>query len=48
MTLCAFQANTGQKRLNMVAILKFKMATEDTLEKKMEATQVLFSRVIER
>ena len=33
MTLCALGANTGQKRLNMVAILKFKMAAEDTLEK---------------
>ena len=33
MTLCAFGANTGQKRLNMVAILKFKMAAEDNLEK---------------
>ena len=33
MTLCAFRANTGQKRLNMVAILNFKMAAEDTLEK---------------
>ena len=33
MTLCAFGANIGQKRLNMVAILKFKMAAEDTLEK---------------
>ena len=33
MTLCAFGANTGQKRLNMAAILKFKMAAEDTLEK---------------
>ena len=33
MTLCALGANTGQKRLNMVAILKFKMAAEDALEK---------------
>ena len=41
MTLCAAGAPTGQKRLNMVAILKFKMAAEDTLEK-METTQVLF------
>ena len=33
MTLFAFWANTGQKRLNMVAILKIKMAAEDALEK---------------
>ena len=32
MTLSAFGANTCQKRQNMVAILKFKMAIEDTLE----------------
>ena len=42
-----FGANTGQKRLNMVAILKFKLAAEDTFEK-MDATQVLFVRIFER
>ena len=33
MSLCVFWANTGQKRLNMVTILKFKMAAEDAFEK---------------
>ena len=33
MSLCYFWANTAQKRPNMAAILKFKMAAEDTLEK---------------
>ena len=32
MTLSAFGANTCQKKQNMVAILNFKMAVEDTLE----------------
>ena len=32
MTLCAFGANTGQKWLNMVAILKFMMAAEDAIK----------------
>ena len=33
MTVFRFWANTARKWLNMAAILKFKMATEDTLEK---------------
>ena len=33
MTVLSFWANTARKRLNMAAILKFKMAAEDTLEK---------------
>ena len=33
MTVFSFWANTARKRLNMAAILKFKMATEDTLGK---------------
>ena len=33
MTLYDFGTNTAQKRLNMAAILKFKMAAEDALEK---------------
>ena len=33
MTVFSFWANTARKRLNMAAILKFKMAAEDTLEK---------------
>ena len=44
MSVFSFWANTARKRLNMAAILKFKMAAEDTL-KKMEATQVLFTTV---
>ena len=43
MTLNDFGTNTAQKRLNMAAILKFKMAAEDAFEK-MEPTQVLFAR----
>ena len=31
--MCALGANTGQTRQHMAAILKFKMAAEDTLEK---------------
>ena len=34
MTLYDFGMNTAQKRLNMAAILKFKMAAEDAFEKK--------------
>ena len=34
MTLYDFGTNTAQKRLNMAAILKFKMAAEDAFEKK--------------
>ena len=33
MTVFSFWANRARKRLNMAAILKFKMAAEDTLEK---------------
>ena len=33
MSLCYFWGNIAQKRLNIADILKFKMATEDTLEK---------------
>ena len=33
MTLYAFAVKIAQKMLNMAAILKFKMAAEDTLEK---------------
>ena len=33
MILCAFGANTGQNKAKYGAILKFKMAAEDTLEK---------------
>ena len=33
MTLYDFGINTAQKRLNMAAILKFKMAAEDAFEK---------------
>ena len=33
MTLYDFGTNTAQKRLNMAAILKFKMAAEDAFEK---------------
>ena len=33
MTLYDFGTNTAQKRLNMAAILKFKMAAEDTFKK---------------
>ena len=33
MTLYDFGTNTTQKRLNMAAILKFKMAAEDAFEK---------------
>ena len=33
MTLYDFGTNTAQKRQNMVAILKFKMAAEDAFEK---------------
>ena len=33
MTVFSFWANTARKRVNMAAILKFKMAAEDTLEK---------------
>ena len=32
MTVFSFGANRARKRLNMVAILKFKMAAKDTLE----------------
>ena len=34
MTVRGFWTNTAQKRPNMAAILKFKMAAEGTLEKK--------------
>ena len=34
MILYDFGTNTAQKRLNMAAILKFKMAAEDAFEKK--------------
>ena len=34
MTLYDFGTNTAQKRLNMAAILKFKMAAKDAFEKK--------------
>ena len=34
MTLYAFEVKIARKMLNMAAILKFKMAAEDTLEKK--------------
>ena len=33
MTMCDYGTNTAQKRLNMAAILKFKMAAEDAFEK---------------
>ena len=33
MALFSFWANTARKRVNMAAILKLKMAAEDTLEK---------------
>ena len=33
MTVFSFWANAARKGLNMAAILKFKMAAEDTLEK---------------
>ena len=43
------QSNYWSKRVNMEVILKFKRATEDTLEKKkMEPTQVLFFGYSER
>ena len=47
MTLHNFGTNNAQKRRNMTAVLKFKMATEDAFgEKKgLEPTQILFANV---
>ena len=50
MSLCAFHAfgaNIDPKRLNMMAILKFKMAAEDTLEKN-GTNSGLFVRIFRR